>query len=603
MKKLYFLSGLPRSGSTVLAAILNQHPDVHATSTSGLTDLIGGVFGAWSNSEPIKASSKPEQEKEKEIKEIVKNICLSKYSEVNKKIIIDKSRVWAHPQFIGAMKNVLEHEVKIIATVRNVEDCVASMVRVAKPDNLNEFLLKSQLVSHVKSSYQFLSLGHDYARDLIHYVEYEDLLNNPDLELKNLHKFLGISDFKYDLNNIDGSLVKEHDEEVWGVKDLHKIGQSLKKQHDEDAEDVLKHSYSKFVQTRFWLNEKESRIKNHPLDVMVKEGLNGNFSKAEKIGKEILEKEPLNDRAAFNMAWYVMRNGNLLEGHKLIYRGRNEQTFGNEFNAPTPMWDGRSKGTVLLRLEGGLGDEIHGAGMVRYITKKGCDVVISCTGQIASLLRLVPGVKAIVQHEAAFGIVHDFWVPAMSAVIPLQLEYEDVDGSPYIPKPKVIRGNRMRIGLRWQGNPQFEAEQHRLFPSKLMFDAVQGLDADFISLQRDEGAQHRPGWVHETSLDTWVETQYAIASCDLVITSCTSVAHLSAAMGVETWIVVPTLPYYLWAKPGSKTEWYDSVTLFRQEKFGDWSAPFAAINDQLKSRLGAKNADSENRVLGASGRR
>lgn len=122
----------------------------------------------------------------------------------------------------------------------------------------------------------------------------------------------------------------------------------------------------------------------------------------------------------------------------------------------------------------------------------------------------------------------------MSAVIPLELQYADVDGSPYISKPLTSVNKKLRIGLRWQGNPKFEHEQHRLFPSSKLFDAVKDIEADFISLQRDEGSQHKPEWVKEVPLQHWGETQHAIASCDLIITSCTSVAHLSAAMGVDT---------------------------------------------------------------------
>jgi hypothetical protein len=217
---------------------------------------------------------------------------------------------------------------------------------------------------------------------------------------------------------------------------------------------------------------------------------------------------------------------------------------------------------------------------------------------LATLFRDMPGVRAVVQHEAAFGIVHDFWVPAMSAVLPLGLEYKDIDGSAYISKPEMPKNKKFRIGLRWQGNPQFEHEQHRQFDPNLLFDAVKGTDAEFISLQRDEGAQLKPKWVKDVTLDHWEDTRMAVASCDLVVTSCTSVAHLSAAMGVKTWIVVPILPYYLWAKPGSKTEWYDSVTLFRQEAYGDWSGPFRKIKQQLES-IGGENANS-NRILDTS---
>jgi hypothetical protein len=170
----------------------------------------------------------------------------------------------------------------------------------------------------------------------------------------------------------------------------------------------------------------------------------------------------------------------------------------------------------------------------------------------------------------------------MSAAMVLELEYKDVSGEAYIPRPNVPKSSKYRIGLRWQGNPQFEHEQHRVFPSQLLFDAVKGVDAEVISLQRDEGSQYRPNWVGQVPLDHWEQTAEAIASCDLVITSCTSVAHLAAAMGVETWIIVPVLPYYLWAPPTNNTVWYDSVTLFRQTSFGDWTDPFKKIGAQLR---------------------
>jgi hypothetical protein len=173
----------------------------------------------------------------------------------------------------------------------------------------------------------------------------------------------------------------------------------------------------------------------------------------------------------------------------------------------------------------------------------------------------------------------------MTASVPLQWQYRDIDGSAYIPKPAVDKGNKLRVGLRWQGNPQFEHEQHRIFPPLFMFNALKGHDVEYISLQRDDGAEFRPSWVKQVDLSHWEATRMAIASCDLVVTSCTSVAHMSAAMGVPTWIIVPVLPYYLWAKPGDTTEWYDSVRLFRQKAHGDWSHVFSEVKKAFEKEV------------------
>ena len=94
----------------------------------------------------------------------------------------------------------------------------------------------------------------------------------------------------------------------------------------------------------------------------------------------------------------------------------------------------------------------------------------------------------------------------------------------------------------------------------------------------------------EPNLKTWEDTASYMSSMDLIITSCTSTAHMSAALGIETWVIVPVLPYYLWAVPKNKSAWYDSVTLFRQEIYGNWDAPLKAIEEALKQKTKLKVA-------------
>ena len=181
------------------------------------------------------------------------------------------------------------------------------------------------------------------------------------------------------------------------------------------------------------------------------------------------------------------------------------------------------------------------------------------------------------------GVLHDYYLPAMSAPLALGYEQSDMQGDQYITLPAVdyIQG---RIGLRWQGNPLYEHATKRLFPSDLLFDAVKGHDC--ISLQKGEGEERRPKWVKEVPLNTWIDTAKAIASCELVITSCTAVAHIAGSMGIPTWTIIPMVPYYLWTYPGSETPYYNSMTLFRQETIKDWEAPFEKIKMKLIKEYG-----------------
>ena len=125
--------------------------------------------------------------------------------------------------------------------------------------------------------------------------------------------------------------------------------------------------------------------------------------------------------------------------------------------------------------------------------------------------------------------------------------------------------------------------------AELLFSAVNSADYEFISLQRDADTELCPPWVKQVPLDSWHETREAIASCDLVISSCTSVSHLAAAMGVETWVVQPVMPYYTYAIPGEATPYYDAMKLIRQEKYGDWQNCF----DEIKARLSDRFQEAE----------
>lgn len=582
-KTLHFLSGIPRSGSTVLAAILNQNPMTHVSTTSGLVHALDGLANTW-HSAGLLNENDPER---KLLAQTMRGAIDAFYEDTEAPVVIDKSRGWPIAQIMAAMGQVLNRTPKIIATVRSVPDCAASFIRIAKPEDLDEFMATGQLMDHLRAAYISLQNGYEFAPENFLFVEYEDLLSDPKGQLERIHAFLELPAFTYDFNNIDGSTVAEDDENLHGTKGMHDVKPVLAAQHKQDPKDLLKHHYSQFCQPEFWLDKPRTAPELHDLDLQLAASTIGDFSEGWRIAQKLEAEEPGNHRAAYNRGWYYLRQGQIQKGYSLMDRGRIVGVFGNKHpDVPTPQWDGRSKGTVLLNLEGGLGDQIHQVRYAKYIAERGCKVIVACSGQLASLFIGVEGVSSVVQHEAMFGVYHDFWVAGMSALVPLGFELSDISGAPYLAKPVVIKGRKKRIGLRWQGQSKFEHEHHKKFPYELMFSAVKDADVEFISLQRDEGADSCPAWVRQVPLNSWEDTRAAVASCDLVISSCTSVSHLAAAMGVETWVVIPVMGYFLYAMDGDKCAYYDSMTLVRQEVFGDWQAPF----DYIKDRLGTKPA-------------
>ncbi len=586
---LYFLSGLPRSGSTVLSSILNQNPKIHSTSTSGLIDIMGSVCSTWESS-PITVA---QNEKPEDVYRVLKSIIKGKYENVKKPIIIDKSRGWVNPKIISTMKNVLEYDPKIIATVRSTSDCASSFVRVAKPPDVSDFLRNSPLIGHLKSSYAELKNGFDAYPKNILFIDYDDLIQSPQEIMNKIHDFLNIEKYNYDFNNIDTKIVAEKDDIAWGVPGLHNISSRLGRQNNQSSKDILKQHFDSYDQPKFWKGEVKEH-KKKKIDISVELSMKGNFEESYKVLCEAQKENPLCNKIAFNMGWYALRQNKLQEGMKNLAKGRFENCFGNpKPPVPTPMWDGKSMGTILYYLEGGIGDQIHALKYIKDINRRGCDVIVACSAELFPLAKCCMGVKMIIEHAAAGGVYHDFWFPAMSILIPLGYEYVDIDGGPYIPKTNSPKNKRPVIGVRWQGNPKFEHEQNRKFPLKPFFDALRNIDADFICLQRDEGEDQCPDFIKKVALNTWGQTRDVISGCDLVISSCTSVAHLSGAMGVPTWIVVPVLNYYIWSVPGDKSPYYDSVRLFRQQKFGCWKHPINNLKESLEDQFGVVKEKSK----------
>jgi hypothetical protein len=64
---------------------------------------------------------------------------------------------------------------------------------------------------------------------------------------------------------------------------------------------------------------------------------------------------------------------------------------------------------------------------------------------------------------------------------------------------------------------------------------------------------------------------------------------MAAAMGKETWVMTPILPYYIWTSPGNTSEWYDTVKLYRQDKWNSWDKAFENLDPDFKNKVDTWN--------------
>ena len=334
------------------------------------------------------------------------------------------------------------------------------------------------------------------------------------------------------------------------------------------------------------------------MDLQLVLSIQGKCNEAWEVSNRATKLYPNDYRVAFNRGWLVMQKGDLLNGFKLMDKGRFIKIWGSPpLQTSQPIWDGKqdiSGKTILFYCEAGFGDEIVHVRFAKLLAAQGAKVVLACSPELMSLFSRISGVSAVVNKLAATAVYHDYWIPSMSAAKLCGIMHEMLSGESYLsPHPEYIEkwenivgnnDNSIKIGIRWSGNPQFELDQHRSIPAEQIIELANLPNVDVYSLQRDTDLVYLPDNIIDLSpkLETWEDTAIAVDCLDLVITSCTAIAHLAAAMGKTTWVIVPVMPYYVWVLPGESSPWYDSARLFRQEKFGDWGKPIQKVKAELE---------------------
>lgn len=273
-KTYYFMAGLPRSGSTLLSSILNQNPRIHSGPSSPVTSLMMFVEGQLANDELFMAYPKPQQ-----AGQIISSIIDNFYADVDKPVVIDKNRSWVNrmhfiPGYLGV-------EAKVICPVRNISEILASFIsmhrrngfvsNVGKINFIDDMLVKSNLPLTDQARCEILAgpngiLGQSYngIKDALmkgwekslHFVEYDDLINDPKGTMEKLYTFLGEEYYEHDFSKIE-NIHKERDAEVYGFNDMHDVRSEVKKQSADPAEILPEAVLKQCENTEFWRDIKE----------------------------------------------------------------------------------------------------------------------------------------------------------------------------------------------------------------------------------------------------------------------------------------------------------------------------------------------------------
>jgi len=227
----HFIAGLPRSGSTLLAALLRQNPRFHAGMTSPVGSIFNGMLGQFSAGSEFGAVIDRAQRQR-----LLRGLFDSYYApQADKPIIFDTNRLWCSK--LPALTDLFPNT-KVIACVRNVAwvmDSIERLYRANPYENTKLFTddsernnvysrvdtlaMRNRLVGFAWAALKEAYYGEHAGSLLI--IDYELLSRSPERVLQLVYDFLGEPWFKHDFNHVVYD-APEFDEAL-GLAGMHKV--------------------------------------------------------------------------------------------------------------------------------------------------------------------------------------------------------------------------------------------------------------------------------------------------------------------------------------------------------------------------------------------
>lgn len=308
----------------------------------------------------------------------------------------------------------------------------------------------------------------------------------------------------------------------------------------------------------------------------------------------------------FNLGLAQLLKGDAggLEGYEARWRVKGLADTRRVFRQPD--WDGSAFAgrRLLLHPEQGDGDTIQFVRYLPQICARGGEVLLECPPRLTRLLGTLSG-GATLLLPAAPPPPFDLQLPLGSLMRVFGTEVATIpDNVPYLHADRVLRdswrarlgASGFKVGLTWQGNPLQGSEPHRSIALSLLRPLFGIAGCRFFAVQKEFGREQMaglpPGLLDDLGpgLGDYAETAAAIAELDLVITTCTSVAHLAGALGKPVWILLRRVPDWRWLLDRDDSPWYPSARLFRQRHPGDWSEVVGRVAQALETAAGTRQA-------------
>jgi sulfotransferase len=228
MKSFYFISGLPRSGSTLLSGILKQNPEFYADIASPVQGIVNNTVDFMTGCENTLNLTEDRR------KNILLSIFEGYYTHLETPVIFDSSRGWTKNT---TLLQELFPTTKILCCVRDIPWIINSFELINKKNPFyTSTVVKEECKDNVFSRSDammdknggiiagpWIALQEGFAMnpEMIYFVEYENLCKNPEKEMRTIYEFLGKSYYSHDFENVEYS--NENFDRFCNLKHLHTV--------------------------------------------------------------------------------------------------------------------------------------------------------------------------------------------------------------------------------------------------------------------------------------------------------------------------------------------------------------------------------------------
>jgi hypothetical protein len=267
--------------------------------------------------------------------------------------------------------------------------------------------------------------------------------------------------------------------------------------------------------------------------------------------------------------------------------------------------------TILLHAEQGLGDTLQFCRYAPLVAQLGATVILEVQRPLFKLLQNLEGVSQLVAMGDPLP-AFDYQCPLLSLPLAFNTGIESIPNQvTYITalpiqeeywKTKLQAHQKLKVGLVWSGgfrpnHPELWSLNARRNIPLAQIAKINIPGVNFYSLQKGEPAESEllqsgnqywdssnfynfVGELHDFS-----DTAALIANLDLIISVDTSTAHLAAAMGKPVWLLNRFDAEWRWLLDRKDSPWYPTMTLYQQERMGDWGSVIERVRRDLQGRI------------------